>query len=371
MANTDTNKPQHPGNHLKQILAEKGLLQSDLAFILGQAVASLNLIISGKRGISPDMSKALGKALGLPSEHFAKLQIAFDLAHANDPDPAITVRASILERYPIREMIKRGWIKDADAENIKIQLEKFFGGEIPYMAHAAKKSNYEAREIPAPQAAWLARVHQIARSLVAPKYSSHALVTTLDRFKELIISPEAARHVPRLLAECGVRYVIVETLPSAKIDGVCFWLNANAPVIGMSMRYDRIDNYWFVLRHEIEHVLRKHGMREEMVDAELERERASVNYSLSEEERIANYAAAEFCVPSGKLESFLRRKYPFYYEKDVLAFARLHGVHPGIVVGQMQHILDRYDYLKKHQVRIRQFVLPGAMADGWGQSMPI
>ena len=79
-----------------------------------------------------------------------------------------------------------------------------------------------------------------------------------------------------ILAESGVRFVIVEALPQAKIDGVCFWLDKQAPVIGLSMRYNRIDNFWFVLRHEIEHVLKGHGRDapEGMIDAELEGDRA-------------------------------------------------------------------------------------------------
>jgi len=168
-----------------------------------------------------------------------------------------------------------------------------------------------------------------------------------------------------------VRFVMVEMLPQAKIDGVCLWLDANSPVIGMSTRYDRLDNFWFVLRHEIEHVLRKHGMDEDIVDAELEGARAGTDDALPPEERVANAAAADFGVSTAKLDSFMKRKHPFYYEKDVLAFAKLNGTHPGIVVGQLQRRLNRYDYLKKYQVKIRQFVLPGVIADGWGQSVPL
>jgi len=125
-----------------------------------------------------------------------------------------------------------------------------------------------------------------------------------------------------------------------------------------------------VLRHEIEHVLQQHGMHDEIVD-ELEGIRAGTDESLPVEERIANSAASNFCIPSDKIESFLKRKHPFYYEKDVLAFSMIHNTHPGIVVGQMQYRLHRYDYLKKYQVRIRQYILPGTMADGWGQFVPL
>ena len=58
----------------------------------------------------------------------------------------------------------------------------------------------------------------------------------------------------------------------------------------------------------------------------------------------------------------MKRKHPFYYEKDVVAFARLLNRHPGLVIGQMQRRLSRWDYLNRHLVKIRQFVLPAAIA---------
>ena len=366
---------RHPGEHLKQMLSERQLSQSDLAFILGQSVTGVNQITSGKRGISPDMSKALGEALNLDHRYFADLQTEYDLAQASEPDPAVSLRADMLQKYPIREMIKRGWLDDADAAQIQIQLANFFElenvDEIPYLAHAAKKSNYEEREIPPAQLAWLFRVRQIARSMAVPKYSRRALTESLIRLKSMIMTPEETRHIPRIMAECGVRFIIVETLPQAKIDGVCLWLDANSPVIGISARFDRIDNFWFVLRHEIEHVLRKDGIEEDIVDADLEGSRAGTDETLLPRERAANAAAADFGVTTAKLESFIKRKNPFFYEKDVVAFAKLNETHPGIVVGQLQRRLNKYDYLKKYQVKVRQFVLPGAIADGWGQSVPV
>jgi HTH-type transcriptional regulator/antitoxin HigA len=274
--------------------------------------------------------------------------------------------------YPVREMIKRGWIESTDAVMLETQLVRFFGtNDIPYMFHAAKKSSYEEREIAPAQLAWLFRVRQIAKSISTPAYSEKMLRSALSDLGDLLHAPEEARQVPRILMECGVRYIVVEKLPSANIDGVCFWMDDASPVIGMSLQHDRIDNFWFVLRHEIEHVLRCHGREEEMIDADLEGLAASTSSAIPEEERLANEAAQDFCAPSAKLDSFLRRKHPFYYEKDVIALARVLNRHPGLVVGQMRKKLNRYDYLTRHLVKIRQFVLPGSIADGWGQVVPV
>ncbi len=165
-----------------------------------------------------------------------------------------------------------------------------------------------------------------------------------------------------------MRFVIVESLPSAKIDGVCLWVgkNCDSPVIGLSLRFDRIDNFWFVLRHEIEHVLRGHGHGAVMLDADLEKERAGTSSDIPDEERVANAAAAEFCVPQDRLEDFIARKAPMFAERDIRGFAATLDIHPGIVAGQLQHQMNRYDLFRNHLVKIRSIVTPSSNYDGWG-----
>lgn len=363
----------HPGFFIREELEARDWTQRDLAFILGVPEQSVNQIILGKRGISPEMAKSLGDAFEVPPEFFANLQKAYDLARAREPDPSVRRRARLQSSYPVREMIKRGWLEDTDAAMLELQMTRFFGvancDDVPHLAHAAKKTRYD--EIPPPQLAWLFRVRQIAGSIAATQYSEKALREAIGGMRRMTLDPEEIRHVPRILMECGVRLVFVETLPGAKIDGVCFWLDKHSPVIGMSMRFDRIDNFWFVLRHEIEHVLCRHGRAEEKIDVELEGERAGTGPSVPEDERIANAAAADFCVPREEMESFIARKSPFFSERDILGFARRIQVHPGLVIGQIRNHLQRWDFLSRYLVKVRQFAVSGSIVDGWGQIFPV
>lgn len=367
----------HPGKALSDQLSARGWSQIDLTFVLGCNPKVVNQIVNGKQGVSPAMSKALGHALGLPSDYFAGLQRAYDLAEAKDPEAGIAARASLLSVYPVREMVRRGWLRSAAAEDLGTQLASFFEvngmGEIPYIAHSARKTAYEQREVPPAQLAWLFRLRQIAKAIAVAPYSERTLADAVVKMRALLTAPEEVRKVPRIMAECGVRYVIVEALPQSKIDGACFWLDSKSPVIGMSVRFDRIDNFWFVLRHECEHVLKGHGRQrlEGMIDADLSVSGMGDSPNVPEEERQANEAAAEFCVPQDKMRSFVLRKNPFFYEKDVLAFAKLNGVHPGVPVGQIQHKTGRFNHLRKHQVKIREHLLPGAIVDGWDRPFSI
>jgi HTH-type transcriptional regulator/antitoxin HigA len=355
---------------VKKELDTRGWGQRDLAYILGCHEQAVTLIISGKRGISPDMAKALGAAFGVSPEFFLNLQRSYDLALARDPDPGISKRARLQSKYPVREMIRRGWLVDADAANLELQMARFFEVEktedIPHLPHAGKKPRYD--EIPAPQLAWLFRVRQIARSIRAAEYSSEKLRAALPKLRQLLAGPEGISHVPRILAECGVRFVLVEPLPQGKIDGACFWLDPQSPVIGMSLRYDRIDNFWFVLRHEIEHVMREHGQDDTIgIVDELDGNRSAVDGpGLPIEELIANRAAAEFLIPQGELVEFITKRNAYISERDVLSFTNRVDVHPGLVVGQIHSKTGRYDFLRRYLVKIRQFILPEAVTDGWG-----
>lgn len=374
MMPTNATWVKHPGYYIKEEMEARGWLQRDLAFILGVPEQSINTILSGKRGISPEMALALADAFDMDQDFFANLQQMFDLAHARKPDPKVAMRGNMQSQYPVREMARRGWLEPLSSVPLEEQLVRFFNAPsadaIPYLAHAAKKSRYEERDIPPVELAWLFRVRQIAQAFPSQPYSKSALHEAIRKLETLLVSPEETRHVPKILSECGVRFVVCEKLPNVNVDGVCFWLG-HSPVIGMSTKRDTIDNFWFVLRHEIEHVLNGDGKDDEVIDV-LEGDRASTtSVSISEQERIANTAAADFCVPVQKMNSFMARKKPFYYEKDVVAFARIQQRHPGLIVGQMQKRMDRWDYLVRYLVKVRQFVLPNAIADGWGRVAPI
>jgi HTH-type transcriptional regulator/antitoxin HigA len=358
-----------PGVFIQEEIDARGWSQTDLAYILGVQTAAVNQIISGKRGISADMAKALGEAFGTSADLFANMQNAYDLARANEPDPSVARKGKVQAKYPLREMVKRGWLAEGPIDMLELQLARFFDvdtiSDVPHLEHAAKKADYYD-EIPPAQLAWLFRVRHIAREMVVPKFSANKFREFIESMLPLRANPEDIRHVPRILAEAGVRLVIVEGLPGGKIDGVCFWLDRWSPVIGLSLRLDRIDNFWFVLAHECAHVAHGHGKEREIIDVEIEQEA-----DRNAEEKIANMEAAEFCVPQDKMNSFYARKKPFFSERDISAFAERIGVHIGIVVGQLQRRMGRYDFLRKHQVKVREYLAIATMTDGWGDTVPV
>jgi HTH-type transcriptional regulator/antitoxin HigA len=366
-----------PGQLIAALLRERSWDKQILAAILGIDNAGVSRLISDKKRVDAETAIVLSEIFGIEAERFMDLQQAYDLARARmfvTPDEGRASRAALFAQLPIAEMMTRGWLRRipiSDTAAVESEVARFFGVNMQenqqILRYAAKKTG---RKLTPPQLAWIYRVKEVARGVLVPKYSRAKVLQAIEKLQPLLISPEAVRHVPRILAEAGVRFVIVESLKSAKIEGVCCWLDDTSPVIGMSLRLDRIDNFWFVLRHELEHVLQSHGSGV-FLDYELEGERAGSGLSIPEEERIANAAAANFCVPNEAIESFIARKNPVFSERDFVGFSRRNLINPGIVAGQLQHRTNRYELFRKYLVKTKAHILPTALADGWGTVAPV
>lgn len=367
----------HPGTFLTEELEARGWQQVDLAYILGISPQQLSPLLNGKASITPDLAAALGEAFDMPADFFANLQKMYDLYKAKPVDPGVRTRATWLSSFPVRDMIKRGWIEDTEPALLDLQMMRFFGKnrveDIPFIgageivSHAAKKSSAYASTTPV-QYVWLHRVMKIAEAEDTKPYSDTSLRAHLPKIRAHLLDKDDLIHVPAILRQCGVRFVLVEALPGSKIDGVCVWLSGQ-PAIGMSTRLDRLDNFAFVLRHEIEHVLRGDGRDESFAPVdEIEGDVESAD--LPEEEMHANREAAEFCVPRHQLNSFLLRKGAFISEQDVVAFAARLEIHPAIVIGQIQNKTKKYGWLRKYQGTIRNHLFDWKFIDGWGRQFP-
>ena len=360
-----------PGDFIRDELEARGWTQGDLAEIMGRPVQAISELITGKKQITPETAIGLARAFGDDDAlYWLRLDNVYRLSHVKPVDDAVGRRASLYSRFPVRELMKRKWIEPSNnLDVIEHRVCRFYRikniDERPVFAHAARTTQPETTRYDDRtdlQWAWLHRAKELAEAAHSTSYDEGNLRKALTTLRTLLVAPEELRQVPKILAEAGVRFVIVEFLPGAKIDGAAFWLN-DTPVIALSIRFDRVNNFWFVLRHEIEHILNRDGL---VVDVELT-ERIQSKGVLPPEEVRANTAAAEFSVPKSELDSVITRVRPLYSEQRILLFAKRIGVHPGLVVGQLQHRDEvPYTHFHKHLVKIRDIVTQTALTDGWG-----
>ena len=154
---------------------------------------------------------------------------------------------------------------------------------------------------------------------------------------------------------------MVEPLPNVKIDGAAFWLDAESPVIAMSLRFDNIGSFWFALMHELDHIEYKDAFSFDDLQSK----------PSDEAEERASWNAANLLVPRHELEEFIRACAPRYSEARINNLATGLQIHPGIIVGQLQHRGEiSYAAHRKLLTKVRDFVTQFACTDGWGQPVP-
>ena len=146
-----------PGYFIREELEERGWSQRDLAYILDCPEQAVNMIIQASAASVRKWRKRSGKRLMFQQSSLQTCRMLMTLPRRRDPDPGVKRRARLQDGYPVREMIKRGWLQDTDATLLEIQMARFFEVSdpeaIPHIKHAAKKTVTE--QAPAPQLAWL------------------------------------------------------------------------------------------------------------------------------------------------------------------------------------------------------------------------
>jgi HTH-type transcriptional regulator/antitoxin HigA len=199
-------------------------------------------------------------------------------------------------------------------------------------------------------------------------FSEMAFASVFGELKTMLRDADSVRQVPATLASAGVRFLIVEALPSTRIDGVCFWLNAQSPVIALSLRYDRIDAFWHTLLHECAHVKYKDGLTGEVnIDTDLVGDEADSSAAKPDAELKADEFASSFFIPKSELDSFIARVRPLFSKTRIQAFAAKLNVHPGLVVGQLQYRkMIPFSHSREMLARIRPILTEVALTDGFG-----
>ena len=270
-------------------------------------------------------------------------------------------------------MQRRGWIKNTtNTDEIASEIKRFFRipdlDSVPEFPVSARKAD-RLEQLSGPQRAWCFRARELASSLVVNGFSKVLLPQVKAKLRECAAYAREARHLPKVLSEAGIRFVVVEPLPGAKIDGAAFWLEERSPVIAVSIRFDRIDAFWFTVMHELAHVESEDALS---VDSDLAGEDTVPAALKLSQERSADAKAAAMLVPPDELNSFIRRVGPLYSKERITQFAYRIKMHPGIIVGQLQHLGEiGYSANREMLVKMRDVVTNVSLTDGWGRTVAL
>lgn len=358
---------------LRQMAEARGWGGDELADITGFARQHLSSVMSGKTGVSPDMAVALAAAFGNTPAEWLRWNAEHQLSMVSVDPAEVEARAELYDLAPVRDMQKRGWIKETKTfEELEAELTRFYGGSprngVTFPV-SALKSDPLATLTPA-EKAWCFRARQGAeRSVHVAVFDPTRLDAAEKKLRQLAAYPKEIERLPETLAYYGIRFVVVELIPDAKIDGAAFWIG-DSPVIAISARWDRIDAVWFTIMHEFMHI--KNG---DAVSFDVNLVRDSdhgiiIATSDNAAEQRANEQAADVLVPVSELDSFIKRQSPRYAAERIIQFANRIKMHPGVIVGQLQHRCElKYSAHRDFLVKVRNIVTDVALTDGWGRTI--
>src|SRR5438876_9226998 len=172
-----------PADFIKEELEERGWSQADLAAIMGRAPNVISEVLSGKRSITNKTAEELGEAFGTGAQYWLNLQAAYEaykLRGGGEQGSVVARKARLYKKAPIREMIRRGWIKPSDdVSNLEEQLKRFFeteslDEELPFRAQAYRKSSSYSDVTPA-QLAWFYGARHLSKTGTARDFSNESL----------------------------------------------------------------------------------------------------------------------------------------------------------------------------------------------------
>lgn len=335
-----------PGESILDLIDERGWTQSELGQRLGYTDKHVSQLINGKVPLSMDAALRLERVLGSTADFWLALESNYQRHKARlEAAEAHASWVTWLDELPIKELMSSGAIakQRVDAKNKPSLVDaclRFFGVAAPddWRAHyggmqvSFRRSRADQSDVGA-ISAWLRLGEREAEKLDAPRYDKAQFEKALQAIRALTReSPEVFEpEMRRLLQSAGVLFVLVPGIPRARVSGVARWLNATRPLIQLSLYGKTNDKFWFTFFHEAAHILLHANGKDDRKSVFLDDPTAS--HADNPQEHEANLWAGEFLIPPQCAESLgnLRGR------TAVAEFAQSIGVHPGIVVGRMQH----------------------------------
>ena len=264
----------------------------DLEPYLG-SMSRVSEILAGKRSLTPKMIKSLEIGLNIPSKSLLGSRV-------DDLD-------AMIETWPPKlaaTMRERGYFSDCAEADSANELQAFFRRSGIKMRAPALLRQSAHRLSPITdeyaQIAWAARVLCKAAEVECAKFEhgeiTHEFMRDIARLSSKEDGPLRAKQA---LAEKGIKLVIEPHLPKTRLDGAVLQTEAGNPVIGMTLRYDRLDNFWFTLMHELAHIaLHYTGQGAQFLD-----EFGLKGMALNTREQEADDLASDILVPKKKWDA--------------------------------------------------------------------
>ena len=329
-----------PISAIKFRMEQLGFNQQDLVPYIGTR-SKVSEILNGKRKLSLSMMRALNKGLGIPSDVLLQEQ------NASFPEDGLQLE---WDKFPIKEMLKKGWIAGTSdiatqSEEIIRQLINNAGGPKSVdccLFRRSKSARENAKNDSYALTAWCLKVLEIANNKALSNSYLEGSVSDvfLRETAKLSYFDNGPALAKEYLEKHGIHLIILPHLSKTYLDGAVMMPLDKNPVIGLTLRYDRLDNFWFCLLHELAH-LSKHMGTDDcgliLDDLDLRKRDDALEDSLEQQ---ADLLAKEALIPNETWNTIdiLSASEP----SQILEFANTIKVHPAIIAGRIRYENNNY-----------------------------
>jgi HTH-type transcriptional regulator/antitoxin HigA len=320
-------------------MSQQGLKPKDLVPYIGSA-PRVSEVLAGKRPLSLAMIRKLVKCLGIPAE------VLLQEPGAELPSEDIL---ELGRSFPIAEMVKRRWFAGftGTAVEAKHQLEELIGRFMEPLGEASltpalnrQRVRDGSKDDPSALTAWRIRVATLALEERLTAYRPGTV--TIDFMRELAklsYLETGPRLAKEFLGKAGIHLVIERHLPQTHLDGAAMKLTSGAPVVGLTLRHDRLDNFWFTLFHELAHV----ALHLDNGDVDVFFDDIT-KISKDRREKEADELASDALIPKELWKAAkLKRNTP---SANVLDFAEKLRISPAIPAGRVRFESNDYTVMK-------------------------
>ncbi len=330
-----------PVDAIKFRMEQADLKPSDLVQYIGSK-GRVSEILSGKRQLTLDMVRALESGLGIPAKVLIQKPDQNKESQYQHWDTRLVrvmesygyFGSKSLDKYSKGDLLKQFFASlGADAQPIAL----FRKDRISY--RTSSRTHKNALD------AWMVRVLEKSRNLKAPVIYKHGEINFafMRNLMKLSVREDGPLLAREHLRKIGIKLVIERHLPKTYLDGATILTEKDNPVIGITIRYDRLDNFWFTLMHELAHVARHYGQDIDIFYDEKLLEKDGIE--IDAKEREADEWAEESILPESKWEISNAKITPTAMAAQSLANEL--GINTAVVAGIIRYKHQNFYYLNK------------------------
>lgn len=342
----------HPGEVLKCELDERCMSQKELADVIGKATPVINDIIKGKRDINVEIAILLEAVFeNIKAETWLNLQNQYDLQKIRNQEMIQRLQSSITAWNSLKTLVNVNYLKKRLelGKDIKENIDKiysFLGVESvdelknkisSISSYFRKSESYQTDYVNL--MTWIAIVRHRSEEILLNKSFSLSSLDELTKAINIILfdNNNTIPRIEKILAQYGIKFIEERKLEKMPVDGYSFWEGDN-PTIVITKRLNRIDNFAFVLFHELGHIclhlLDDKNRNQDFIETDPNSRNEQKNKMYEEEaNRFANdkiWTGIDFKA------LFARISYPYAAANYLKAISNTYHINPGIIVGQYQ-----------------------------------